>query len=804
MSSAIFPPAAVLLLLASSAPCMAHYEGFDSGPLPAAFATAEQPWIFDTTRSNSGGRSLRSAPIDIFQSSDLTWSVDVPRDAELSFRYFFRDTAIVSFELYVDGVRVRSYAGTSWKIAREPLTAGHHELRWHYTKQFESSQNGDGAWIDDLAIVMPNDPEVRADLGWVQRQVDLNRKTGVLGGAIRDLDGDGRGEALLSGVSASSPYWFRARWQNGALRPDWDGPNPLGVVSHLEAYDELGETRIAVANETRLTIYRPWTGGTPLVRSIPLPTLVKQFRIADVDADGDLEVVTVGDQRVRALDFATGAVLWTRSFDAPSDPQLYNVEVADFSADAGREIALIGSRTLLLSGTTGATLWTAPGFGSSAATVLDIDGDAFEELVRASGTGVEALDFVTQTAPWALTAPSQVAVLTSADIDGDGTSELVVGGSDVRVFALPGRNQVAVQPAPGFNPVDAITTGDLDGDGRDDLVISFDGAFAGESAMVWRPASGQPAWTTVSADFHSGDTCVADLDGDGALDIAYALRARVVARRMADFSLLWASDQAFQEFGIGCGQLDADPAIEVADARSLSGGGELVIRDGSTGLVQQRLSTVFNDPFPAHPRVSGPDRVVTAPGITERRVTDWSASLVAPVSTSYLATAQLDADAALEIVASDDSALTVIDADSHATEWSDAVAAGAATFVDGDSRRIAVGRTDSVYVYDAAAPRPIARFSVRSTPVAVWTARLAGEQLVLALGTDGVIEVFSLERSARIVAALAWAPAFGTDGSSVIQRTGPSSVSLWGTSPYALHRLDLSYGPVPLFADGFE
>ncbi|HLL35039.1 VCBS repeat-containing protein [Streptomyces sp.] len=78
-------------------------------------------------------------------------------------------------------------------------------------------------------------------------------------------------------------------------------------------------------------------------------------------------------------------------------------------------------------------------------------------------------------APTRATLPSPGTLLDTADFDGDGLSELISGGSSLRVFhgrteGLSAAGPVTVAP-PADGTTRVLAAGDFDGDGRDDLAV---------------------------------------------------------------------------------------------------------------------------------------------------------------------------------------------------------------------------------------------------------------------------------------------------------------------------------------------
>ena len=105
---------------------------------------------------------------------------------------------------------------------------------------------------------------------------------------------------------------------------------------------------------------------------------------------------------------------------------------------------------------------------------------ALDAAVGTMGGTSLRYDLTTTTARGTLTTPGSV--LDAADFDGDGLSELVTSGSQLRILhgrtaGLTTTGMVTVRP-PAQGTTRVVTVGDFDGDGRADLVVR---TFVGET-----------------------------------------------------------------------------------------------------------------------------------------------------------------------------------------------------------------------------------------------------------------------------------------------------------------------------------
>lgn len=164
--------------------------------------------------------------------------------------------------------------------------------------------------------------------------------------------------------------------------------------------------------------------------------------VGDLSGGGDPQVALgTSDGRLVVLD-ATGATV--RQVDRPFESAITWLTSGQLDDDPARELvaATAGGQVVAVDGATGAVEWRRS-FGSFAAVgaVGDGQGDGSTEVYAAAADGVvRALDGETGETEWERTvASSEVQMMPPpafGDITGDGTEELVVASNDGRVAAL--------------------------------------------------------------------------------------------------------------------------------------------------------------------------------------------------------------------------------------------------------------------------------------------------------------------------------------------------------------------------------
>jgi hypothetical protein len=347
---------------------------------------------------------------------------------------------------------------------------------------------------------------------------------------IADMDGDGKPDLIIADSYAGEISIYRNISTNGSLTAGSFAP--------------------------RVDLPLLPTSGTNPYRIVA----------ADLDGDGRLDIIALNpDSNVVSIlrNISSPGSITTNSFatriDLPAGNVMRGLVVQDLNGDGKPEIvtANYGDNTISVfqnMSTVGniafaARVDFAAGNGPQGLAIGDLDGDGNPDLVVANwndstisifrNLGMSGNITINSFAPKvdfpALATPFPIAI---GDLDGDGKLDLVVGGNENSSAISIYRNTSTVGSittnsfaapvnfaAPGW--VNSITLADLDGDGKLDiaLVSQLSSVFS-----IFKNVSVPGSFTTMSlaarvdyaAGYNPNGIAIGDLDGDGRPDVVFA------------------------------------------------------------------------------------------------------------------------------------------------------------------------------------------------------------------------------------------------------------------------------------------
>lgn len=302
--------------------------------------------------------------------------------------------------------------------------------------------------------------------------------------AVADANGDGEAEIFVS--TSTSFYAYSG---NGALL--WSLAGAGGAMLQVGQMDtdpalELATTAVQVVDLGSHSVQ--WTRGGAAAETIA---------IGDVDHDGRQELVVgelLGPKPVTAYDVELGTAKWTLGSFGNVDALLVN------AADAGAPILMVAEHWAIYGYEleTRTLVWTAPNpeYGVTALHLADLDEDGTRELIWGSGDksgGPDTLviaDATTRHVEWqSIDLGGPLLGPEIGDLDGDGTRELVVastesdsgyGSGRLLIFDESLRKlllSVEVSGGLSLSGIWDMKVRDLDHDGRAEILVGTERVF---------------------------------------------------------------------------------------------------------------------------------------------------------------------------------------------------------------------------------------------------------------------------------------------------------------------------------------
>ncbi len=402
-------------------------------------------------------------------------------------------------------------------------------------------------------------------VGFVELQIDEGGTNGIEALAAADLDANGDVDLVTASYGDGRVLWHEnvgggqfvtreiSDGQDGAsdvFVADVDGDGSLDVLSAART-----SGRISWFRSHRDPGAPPVFSERTITSSVDVPLAVFA---ADVDGDGDLDVLSAGfnDDTIAwyenggttagvfpSREIATtadgAADVFAVDLDGDTDVDVLSASrfdgaIAFYENDGAADPAFVESTIAIAPGATSVVAADLDGDGDVdiAATSLDDDTVSWYQNL---GTG--PANFPGQVVSTAAVDPVRVVV---ADVDGDGRPDLLTAGrgSDSILWHrnLGGTPLAFATFTVSSTAVSAqsVAAGDLDGDGDTDVVstASVPGFPATGDELAWYENQGATVFPE-HAIFGGADGAVAvvgaDLDGDGDTDVATAGRPDKVA-----------------------------------------------------------------------------------------------------------------------------------------------------------------------------------------------------------------------------------------------------------------------------------
>lgn len=477
--------------------------------------------------------------------------------------------------------------------------------------------------------------------------------------------------------------------------------------------------------------------------------------IADIDADGDDELVVVGTSGVYVYDAASFEVKW--SVPGPS----VDLQLLQLDSDAALEIVIAGPSSRVVDGATQAQDWIYPdGFGD----YLVGGRFALDGTMGFAGARDWTSATVFRASPWSALwnyARSDMDAIDSCDVEGDGHDEIVIGdGQGGSLHVIDPATRVDQRTiAHGDSGSADVSARDFFGTGGCQLVFAAHVPLSGKLFHVYDASSGSELHSTPSVPLSLGAVAIGDLDGDGSQELVtaanndddYALRVADAASGALVWELVVSPPGSADPFQMDVqrlliAQADDDAAREIVLVGPSGSDSRIVVIDSQTRAVQLRVGDEPSGAFDSRTAKDallldfdgdGKDDVVVATQASTTGASGARLHVLALVDGETLwetiaigtgfagivgvLAVQSDSDPAPELVAVTPTGLRAFDASTLLLDWTASFAGGIlAAAYDPVSAQIALARQGAVSLHASSSGAALIRtFSTIGQPTAL-------------------------------------------------------------------------------------
>ena len=323
--------------------------------------------------------------------------------------------------------------------------------------------------------------------------------------------------------------------------------------------------------------HNPTSGNYEDVFVSPLYSgTIRRIALGNVIGDANLEIaVMLVNGTIYLYDFGTKAELGVLNTGVNGLVGLY---LADLNSDGQAELIAVSANDLFVFNGAGALLWQVAGAGGSDVVAGQMDNDAALEIAATKGKVVDA---ATQVVQWNYTNGFGVKVRL-APFAGQTYQQLVVAQVWGSVDAYDVANQSPRWSIPTSQDIGGLRIADVDNDGTPEVIIG-DGQSG--SLHVYDLLTQAQKWSVSNPESGVTDVAVGDVDNDGVVDLLWGAGYSssgpdylYVAATTDSHSIKWQSLDLVGPFlGPVVGDLDGDGQLEMvvcsnfADAGSKSG-----------------------------------------------------------------------------------------------------------------------------------------------------------------------------------------------------------------------------------------
>lgn len=456
-----------------------------------------------------------------------------------------------------------------------------------------------------------------------------------------DFNGDGKNEILFTGNNSYDENYFSLySYANGNYYPSWSSKLYTDVyICNLQITNLNGDAYYEIYVFLSDGTVEVYDGETMEITNTFTTTSINatQSTVADVDEDGDLEIVVTSSE-------------WQSNYLHIYDASTFNLEY---------ENDTLGAHDL---------------------EVGDVDGDGENEIIL---TGFYILDGTTREVEW-YHANEWDRLIELCDVNSDGIVDIISNNNSGSIMAFDGESHTTIWEFNTANNINALTVTDVDGSYQ--ILVGFESY--SEAIVGYDANTHQKLWQNTDVNAGVTKIGVGDSDNDGTKEFFWGSGISSTASdnlHIAGFDYYqteWKSEVNYGYFSIDAFDLDTNDTLEIVGVSHQGDneiyGGSVMTYNGNNHLLVNSFQTGYWDAnhCMAAGNINQSEQGEIVVGIGERIVVYdglsygilWESEDISEINDIELA--DIDNDNVIEIIVGDENGqITVFDGESFEQEW---------------------------------------------------------------------------------------------------------------------------------------
>lgn len=420
----------------------------------------------------------------------------------------------------------------------------------------------------------------------------------------KDFNNDGTLETYLSARVYPEFFWYELKYDTASntYYQSWVSEVYFDEIKYM-AYQDLdnnGIYEIYLVLETGdIMVYNADTKS--LINTINTGVNdIQDLEFGDLDGNGSVEMVYANSNNLYIAN--------TTNFNliSQSNYGTYDLQIGNVDLDASNEIVTESGYVLQFNGTSVTSQWNyyPSGWYPGLVELSDIDLDGKKEIILALGWDtIKVYDADIQQLKFNYFVDLDIDALLVQDLNNDNIDEIIYGdGQWGEVHCVNATTHTQMwQVSNPEHGVTRISIADFDYDGTQELMWGAGASSSGEDILyVANFANNTVEWKSIAIDGPYEAIDVADIDGDGALEIVAISNASSSDYDSGILSIFdantktleWQSDGSFFYqvwtgiHDVKINDIDNDGDMEIIVAAGETYTGEIWIVDGTTKVIQ--------------------------------------------------------------------------------------------------------------------------------------------------------------------------------------------------------------------------